>query len=97
MSVLGKRIQILRVSGEDCPTWLGHRDNKGIHGGAAPSSPAQRCGSAGEALWHVFDHITGFQKPVLGRITPRVSLETLNEDHGWNRGRPEPFLSQCEN
>jgi hypothetical protein len=31
VSVTGKSIQILRVRGEDSPTWLGHSDNNGIH------------------------------------------------------------------
>jgi hypothetical protein len=97
VSVTGKSIQILWVRGEDCPTWFGHSNDKGIHRGAAPSSPTQQCGSAREALWNVFDHIAGFQKLVLGRIAPSVSLKALNQDHGWNCGRPEPFFSQCEN
>ena len=31
VSVTGKGIQILRVSGEDGPTWLGDGNNNGIH------------------------------------------------------------------
>ena len=97
VGVSRKRLEVIGIGGEHRPVWLGERYDERVNGRPAVSEPAQERRSAGKRLGNSGGHVAGLEKPILVRVTPRVSLKAFDQNDGWNCRWPQPLTSQRKN
>jgi len=75
---------------------FGRSDHERIDCGTTPGEPAEKRSTSGKGLGDSRRDVASLEKLVLDGVSPGVPPQTLDENDGWDMGRPQSGVAQGE-
>ena len=89
-----KCCKIVEIRGQGGAIGLRERHHEGVDGRTATRSSAQKRSAPRQRFGNLIHDIARLQEAVSKRVATSMTVQTLDEDDGWNHGRPETLLPQ---